>query len=110
MRRMKHTLMTFHHVEDVFSLILLLLLLQLKKMKLIWLLLSCDDFELMQLKEDVMKYWVSSFFDVKKHELNFVPVMMDEMNAFLFRNIEMERNGWLLLLLLRTTRLGIVEI
>ncbi len=63
--------MTFHHVGDVFSLILLMLLLLLKMMLLLVLLsslyLSSDDFESMQLKEDVMKYSVSNFFDVYKH-------------------------------------------
>lgn len=52
-----------------------------------------------------MKYWASSFFDVCRHWKNFVRVMMDEMNVFLCRNIEMERNG----LSVRTKRLGIVE-
>jgi hypothetical protein len=59
--------MTFHHVGDVFSLILLMLLLLLKMMLLSSLYLSFDDFESMQLKEDVMKYSVSNFFDVHKY-------------------------------------------
>jgi hypothetical protein len=61
--------MTFHHVDDVFSLILLTLLLLLKMMLLMVVLLSSlylsfGDFESIQLREDVMKYLVSNSFDV----------------------------------------------
>lgn len=53
MKRKKYKLMTFLHVVDVFSLVLLMLLLLLKKKML--LLLSVDEFDSMDLFEDVTK-------------------------------------------------------
>lgn len=68
MRRMRRKLMTFHRVDDVFSLVLSLLSSLLKTMLLpLNLLLSFDDFESVELEEDVMKYWASNFSGAHRH-------------------------------------------
>lgn len=83
----------FLHVGDVFLLILLMLGLLLMMILLLILCLFFDDFVQGLLKDGVMKYLVSNFFDVDKRSLKFVRPIVFAKNFFSRRNIEMERNG-----------------